>query len=125
MFSDKQQLHILTTINRLIIKESAHLDWLKQNNAPVRFLHYSSHQLEDLKMRLKEYKEYFEKEKPKEERSYFDDMEKWESEFECNECGEYEQKKFTYNRTAANGEEWICKCGKDNLFNEKPNEDNY
>lgn len=58
--------------------------------------------------------------------SYFEDLEKWENEFYCNECGCDKVTGFYYDRTVANGEVWICKnCKTEDLVSEKPNEDNY
>tara|TARA_R110002020_G_scaffold448165_2_gene660849 strand:- start:443 stop:637 length:195 start_codon:yes stop_codon:yes gene_type:complete len=57
---------------------------------------------------------------------YFKDLEDWENEFQCNECGEDEKKGFGYMRTVANGEVWICNnCNTDNLVSNRPNEDKY
>jgi hypothetical protein len=57
---------------------------------------------------------------------YFDDLEKWESRFYCNECGCDDIKDFAYDRTVANGEVWHCKhCKTEAILGNKPNEDNY
>ena len=59
-------------------------------------------------------------------RNYFDDLEKWENSFYCNECGCDEVKDFAYDRTVANGEVWHCKrCKTETVQGNKPNEDNY
>ena len=57
---------------------------------------------------------------------FTEDLEKWEKSFYCNECGCDEEKDFSYQRTVANGEVWICKhCKKEILVNERPNENDY
>ena len=57
---------------------------------------------------------------------YFEDLEKWENSFECNECGEFDQDGFAYDRTVSNSEVWHCKnCKAETVVNEKPNEDDY
>lgn len=57
------------------------------------------------------------------ERNYEDDLEDWEQEFGCSQCG---NDLLQYERTVANGEVWICKkCNNENLLNHKPNPDNY
>jgi DNA-directed RNA polymerase subunit RPC12/RpoP len=57
---------------------------------------------------------------------YFDDLEEWENSFSCNECGCDNITDFTYDRTVANGEVWICKyCKTERLVKNKPNEDRY
>jgi hypothetical protein len=57
---------------------------------------------------------------------YFDDLEKWENSFYCNECGCDEITDFAYDRTVANGEVWHCKhCKTETVAGNKPNEDRY
>lgn len=57
---------------------------------------------------------------------YFDDLEKWENGFYCNECGCDKMTDFVYDRTVANGEVWHCKnCKTDTIAGNKPNEDRY
>lgn len=57
---------------------------------------------------------------------YFDDLEEYENDLYCSECGNDSKATFTYSRTVANGEVWYCKrCQKENLTLNKPNEDDY
>lgn len=57
---------------------------------------------------------------------YFDDLEKWENGFYCNECGCDKITYFAYDRTVANGEVWYCKhCKTETVVGNKPNEDRY
>ena len=57
---------------------------------------------------------------------YFDDLEKWEESFYCNECGYDKITDFAYDRTVANGEVWYCKhCKTETVAGNKPNEDRY
>lgn len=58
--------------------------------------------------------------------SYYEDMENYESSFSCTDCGNQLPSNFTYERTVANGEVWLCKsCGKEILVDHEPNADNY
>lgn len=55
---------------------------------------------------------------------YFEDLEKWENSFYCNECGCDDVTGFIYDRTVANGEVWHCKrCKIETIVSDKPNED--
>lgn len=55
------------------------------------------------------------------ERNYEDDLERYEQEFECNNCG---NDLLGYSRTVANGAVWWCdKCKSEVLLSERPNED--
>lgn len=57
---------------------------------------------------------------------YFTDLDVYEYEFECNECGNSGIENFNYMRTVANGEVWRCRTCKNELLTmNKPNEDNY
>ena len=57
---------------------------------------------------------------------YFEDLQNYEDELYCSNCGNDSKKTFNYARTVANGEVYWCKrCKTENLVNEKPNEDNY
>lgn len=57
---------------------------------------------------------------------YFEDLEKWENSFYCNECGCDERSDFYYTRSVANGDVYVCrKCKTETVFGNKPNEDNY
>lgn len=57
---------------------------------------------------------------------YFEDLQNYEDELYCSNCGNDSKKTFNYVRTVANGEVYWCKrCKTENLVNEKPNEDNY
>jgi len=59
-------------------------------------------------------------------KNYFDDLEKWENSFYCNECGCDKITDFAYDRTVSNGEVWHCKhCKTETNVSDKPNEDNY
>ena len=59
-------------------------------------------------------------------KDYFNDLDKWELSFSCNECGSYEKNDFSYERTIANGEVWHCKhCHNEILVNQEPNQDDY
>jgi uncharacterized phage protein (TIGR01671 family) len=59
-------------------------------------------------------------------KNYFDDIEKWENSFYCNECGYDKITDFIHARNVANGEVWYCKnCKTEIRVNDKPNEDNY
>lgn len=56
---------------------------------------------------------------------WFKDMTAWEDSFYCH-CGDNEFESFTYERTVANGEVWVCKsCGAECLVDEQPNQDDY
>lgn len=56
-------------------------------------------------------------------KNYFDDIEKYDAELYCNECG---SDKIAYDRTVSNGEVWHCKnCKKEIMTSHKPNEDDY
>jgi hypothetical protein len=57
---------------------------------------------------------------------YFEDLEKWEHSFYCNECGCDEISDFAYDRTMSSGEVWHCKrCKTETITGNKPNEDDY
>jgi predicted SprT family Zn-dependent metalloprotease len=57
---------------------------------------------------------------------YFEDLQNYEDELYCSNCGNDSKKTFNYIRTVANGEVYWCKrCKTENLVSEKPNEDNY
>ena len=57
---------------------------------------------------------------------YFEDFDKWEHSFYCNECGCDKITDFAYDRTVANGEVWHCKhCKTETVTGNKPNEDRY
>lgn len=57
---------------------------------------------------------------------YFEDLQNYEDELYCSNCGNDSKKKFNYIRTVANGEVYWCnRCKTENLVSEKPNEDNY
>jgi hypothetical protein len=57
---------------------------------------------------------------------YFEDLEKWENSFYCNECGCDKITDFAYDRTVSNGEVWHCKhCKTETIVDNKPNEDRY
>jgi hypothetical protein len=57
---------------------------------------------------------------------YFEDLEKCENGFYCNECGCDKNTDFIYDRSVANGEVWHCKrCKTETIVDDKPNEDNY
>ena len=57
---------------------------------------------------------------------YFQDLEKWENSFYCNECGSDKVTDFSYSRTVSNGEVHACKnCKTETVVSEKPNEDKY
>jgi hypothetical protein len=57
---------------------------------------------------------------------YFEDLQNYEDELYCSNCGNDSKKTFNYIRTVANGEVFCCKrCNTENLVSEKPNEDNY
>jgi len=52
---------------------------------------------------------------------FFEELEKWEKEFHCNECGELNQKEFGFDRTVSNGEIWICNnCDNKILVSHQP-----
>jgi hypothetical protein len=53
-----------------------------------------------------------------------EDFEKYELQFECNNCNAFDQENFSYEGTVSNGEVWLCKfCKNEILVNERPNED--
>ena len=55
---------------------------------------------------------------------FFEDIEKWETEFYCNECGCDKSTDFAFDRSVSNGEVWHCKhCQTEILVSHKPNED--
>lgn len=57
---------------------------------------------------------------------YFEDLDKWENSFYCNECGCDKITDFAYDRTVANGQVWHCKrCKTETVVGDKPDEDNY
>jgi len=56
-------------------------------------------------------------------RNYCDDIEKYELELYCHECG---QEDLAYDRTVSNAEIWHCKkCKSEVQVSHKPNEDDY
>ena len=60
------------------------------------------------------------------EKDFFDDLEKWENSFYCNECGCDKITDFHYSRTVANGEVWCCRhCKSETVAGDKPKEENY
>lgn len=63
--------------------------------------------------------------KTEQKRNFDDDFEIYLLTFGCNECGNEDKDSFTYQRTVANGEVWICSCKAEIITNHKPNEDNY
>ena len=57
---------------------------------------------------------------------YFDDLDKYENDFNCNECGFEGVSEFAFERKVSNGEVWHCKnCKAEKVVGHKPNEDNY
>jgi len=57
---------------------------------------------------------------------YFDDLTKYENDFNCNECGFEGISEFGFERKVSNGEVWNCKhCNAEKVVGHKPNEDNY
>jgi transcription elongation factor Elf1 len=57
-------------------------------------------------------------------KDFFKDIDEYEKQFYCNECGEHQY--FNYDRTVSNGEIWNCgNCETELIVNEKPNEDDY
>ena len=58
------------------------------------------------------------------ENDFFADLDEYEKQFYCNECGE--DKNFKYDRNVSNGEIWNCaNCNAKMILNKKPNEDDY
>lgn len=57
---------------------------------------------------------------------FFSDLERYENDLYCDECGEEDKTNFVYQRTCASGEVWHCKtCNQEHVKGVKPNEDNY
>jgi len=57
---------------------------------------------------------------------YFDDLEKYENRFYCNECGCNDISDFAFERNVSNGQVWHCKsCKTELVTGHKPNEDKY
>lgn len=55
--------------------------------------------------------------------NYLKDLEEWENDFHCDECGNHDHKHFTYDRTFADGEVWHCDdCGIEIIVDEMPEE---
>ena len=59
-------------------------------------------------------------------KDFFEELEKWENSFYCNECGADKNTDFIYDRTVANGEFWHCRhCKTETIVEDKPNEDTF
>lgn len=59
-------------------------------------------------------------------KDYFEDIAKYEAEFECGDCDNNGMDQFDYRNTVSNGEIWCCgNCNAEILVSEEPNEDNY
>lgn len=57
---------------------------------------------------------------------FFSDLESYQQDLYCDECGEDAKDMFVYQRTCASGEVWLCKtCNTERVKGVKPNEDNY
>lgn len=56
---------------------------------------------------------------------YFEDLERYEDELFCTECGN-DTKTFKHSRSVVHGEVWFCEnCCIEKLVGKKPNEDDY
>jgi hypothetical protein len=57
---------------------------------------------------------------------YFEDLENYEDNLYCSECGSDDNSIFSYSRTTSNSEVWWCKnCKREESMSKKPNEDLY
>jgi hypothetical protein len=57
---------------------------------------------------------------------FFDDLEKYEEQLYCSECGEDDKKTFHYSRTTSNADVWWCQnCKREEVVSKRPNEYNY